>query len=617
MYHLNGQSLKIEYDPAALHLTVRQRHECWSWGAVPFIRLSGGEVLSFRNAVCQAEDYQTGVTSGVRARYSGFRDDPVLAGPLVAHTLVAIDSTDDTVRFEIRIENDEEGEIDSLAWPAAMAFDAERDCGTTVLPYMQGALIPARYDQAIINVGGGTIFERSAYMPFFGQTRNGSGYLAIYDTPYDARYDVRHDAGGDTRVQPLFVPSLGRMREKRILLCIFSEGCDYNSFAKHYRRYVREKGQLVTLAEKIARNPSVARLIGTPIIHEAIAVHISEQSDYFKPGDPAHNDHFTPFRTRANQLRALKARGVEKAYLHLDGWGRHGYDNLHPDPFPPHEAAGGLAGMRELADACHELGYIFGIHDQYRDYYEDAPTFNPDNALTNADGSHPFCSVWYGGPHSWLCQMLAPEYVRRNYAEFRRLGIKIEGAYLDVFSVVFLDECFSQDHPMTRRECVEKRRECFEILTSQGIIPSSEETIDCIVPAIALCHHAPYYTDPLGSETADAYGIPIPLFNLVYHDCIVIPWSSWTTRKGGWGIPGRDLGFLHAVLNGGTVYIGLDADDAYLLQCREALALHRRVAQQEMVRHEFLGGGYRCQRATFADGTSVEVNFDTDEYQIR
>ena len=123
-----------------------------------------------------------------------------------------------------------------------------------------------------------------------------------------------------------------------------------------------------------------------------------------------------------------------KGYTHFDGWGLHGYDNLHPSPFPPHEAAGGVEGMRRLSEAARDVGYIFGIHDQYRDFYYDGPDFSLDEAVTLADGSHPYCSVWYGGPHSFLCSARAVDYVRRNYDHFDRLGIKIEASYLDVFS---------------------------------------------------------------------------------------------------------------------------------------------------------------------------------------
>ena len=243
--------------------------------------------------------------------------------------------------------------------------------------------------------------------------------------------------------------------------------------------------------------------------------------------------------------------------------------------------------MKALSDTCRDLGYMFGIHDQYRDLYHDAPTYSPDNCVLKADGTRDTFSVWYGGAQSFLCARLAPDYVRRNYADFERLGIVIDGSYLDVFSVVELDECLSPDHEMSREQCAGFRRECLDYLTSKGIIVSSEETIDSILPSIALCHHSPYYTDPLGEPDADAAGIPVPLFNLVYHDAIVIPWFGLPGQLGGWGIPKGDSGCLHALLNGGTAYCPIEATKKDLSDIQVILDNHARVAKCEMLSHEF------------------------------
>ena len=54
----------------------------------------------------------------------------------------------------------------------------------------------------------------------------------------------------------------------------------------------------------------------------------------------------------------------------------------------------GLRGSRRLGedeiplDTMQRLGYLFGIHDQYRDYYKDAPSFDEDYAVRLTDGSH-------------------------------------------------------------------------------------------------------------------------------------------------------------------------------------------------------------------------------------
>jgi hypothetical protein len=600
----------IHFSPEDVFFAVNLPDGVWRWKTNPSIQLNDGKVLYFSDAKCKSAPSCTGVADGVVAEYSCFSDSQGECYPITVNTFTWVNTATLDVNFEMYVTGDSPGMIKSVSWPAGM--EGGSGSGSyTVLPRMQGTLIPAGTE---IRVPDGRIQERDGYMSFFGQVRGGSGYIAVYDTPYDAHY-----AFGDDAVTPRFIPSLGVMRYKRRMIYTFYgqyDQCDYNTFAKKYRSYIKYKGRLISLDQKMAANPAVARLIGTPIVHEGIAVHINEKSNYYQPDQPEKNDYFTAFDTRASQLRELSKRGVEKAYLHLDGWGRQGYDNMHPDVFPPHAAAGGAEGMKRLSDTCRELGFMFGIHDQYRDYYYDGDSFDMKNAVENLDGSHPYYSIWYGGPHSFLCAALAPYYVRRNYDEFEKLGITIEGSYLDVFSVVGHDECHSADHPMTREQCAAARRECLDILTAKGIIPSSEETIDSVVPSLALCHHAPYFTSNLGSSEAEPVGVPIPLFNLVYHDCIVIPWFGAKGKKGGWGIPGCDSAYLHALLNGGTIYYSINASKEDIEFGKTALNLHRRVATQEMISHEFVGEGYRRQRTVFADGTAVWVDFDSGEFGI-
>ena len=100
----------------------------------------------------------------------------------------------------------------------------------------------------------------------------------------------------------------------------FISDCDYVKIAKAYRKYIINKGKFLSLKEKIARNPNVAKLIGTPVIHTGIAVHISEKSSYYVPGDSEHNDHYVKFGDVGKNLAELKKKGLERAYLHLDGW---------------------------------------------------------------------------------------------------------------------------------------------------------------------------------------------------------------------------------------------------------------------------------------------------------
>ena len=609
-YQIQNEKLSLTYTPetASLTVTVKERDISWSWTGEAAVSLTDQTWLRLDRAHCESHAYTTGVATGVRATFTGFCDAEGKAYSFALGTDLSLDLTTGDVRAESWLEGDALGEVAAVVFPPRMRFDAEPGHGYTVLPRMQGALVPAGEP---IPPYHGIVFERHAYVPVFGQVKDDCGYTAIIDTPYDARYQLIGE-----EVMPYFVPSLGRMAYKRGVRYSFFARGDYNTMAKRYRSYLSERGELVTLKEKIARNPKAAYLIGTPIVHSCAAVHIHPASHFYDAEHPENNDRCFPFSENARLLRELKQKGADRAYLHLDGWGHHGYDNLHPDPFPIHEGAGGADGLRALKDTCHELGYFFGLHDQYRDYYYDAPSFSLDNAISDIHGNHPYHDYWFGGPHSFLCAKLAVDYVRRNYDEFDRLDIHPDGSYLDVFSVVELDECFNPAHPMTREECARARAHCLELLTDRGIIPSSEETTGCMMSALVLCHHAPFYTTNWEDPEALNVGIPIPFFSLIYHDCIVTPWYG-IKHKGAWGIACTDRGFYWALLTGGTIYYDVDASAEAIAYGKVALELHEKVALCELVSHELVDGHPRRRRSTFSDGTVVEADFDAETFAIR
>lgn len=614
-YEITFAGVTLSCEPETFRTAVSVNGMRREFTGIPFVRFKNGEETGFDKAACRSSAIETGTSRGVRAIYSDFAlpDGQKNAFGGLKIILDTEILTDGFLRVSVRTENEPEKGLTAIGLQP-LAFNAPKGTGYTVLPRMQGVLIPAESEDT--PCGGhyeGIVFERDAYMPTFGQVTDtkgfgaGWGYAAVFDTPFDAKYIFDHAPGGDTAVTPLFIASLGRIGYKRTMLYKFETACDLTRIAKIYRNYLRERGKLVTLREKIARNADVAFLLGTPIVHTDIAVHISPDSHYYKKDEPEKNDRYTPFEKRAEQLRALRDKGVERVYLHLDGWGKHGYDNLHPSPFPPHEASGGAEGMKALSDTCRALGYRFGIHDQYRDYYYDAPDFDMENAVLNEDGSHSYCDIWYGGKHTWLCSKLAPDYVRRNYDTFSELGIRIDGTYLDVFSVVFLDECFHPDHRATREDCAKARRECFELLNARGIITSSEEAVDCIVPSIALCHHAPYFLEHDGDDAKMA-GIPIPFFNLVWHDCLVIPWS---TDGDNWYLPPDYDALGLAYMNGGTAYLPVNATDEQIERLRGLLELHEIVGDRELIRHELINDDPKHRLSVF-DSSEGEITVEVD-----
>ncbi|MBR2950670.1 MAG: hypothetical protein IKC46_12550 [Lachnospiraceae bacterium] len=614
VFMAKGNKVTLTGDPTAHIYCVEIGGSVWRMNDKPYVQFADGKREEFPAPVSET-CYDTGTSQSIQAVYTGFANRNI-----TLRTRVELEQFSEDIFVTLLVEGEQKGEISYISFPAPFTFGAAYgDCGEltadnlprsyTVLPRMQGVLIPAGQPIDIKDgMADGQIFQRDGYMPMFGQVRENTGYLAVYDTPFDVRYELRGE-----KVAALWDTSLGYMTYPRRMLFRFMENCDYNEIAHAYRTYVEQKGLLVTLKEKIAQNPNVAKLIGCPVIHSDIAKMISKDSEYYRPDDPEHNDWYVPFETRALQLERLHEMGLTKAYTHFDGWGLHGYDNLHPDPFPPHQKAGGFEGMAKLADTCERLGYIFGIHDQYRDFYFDAPTFDIEKAVTAADGSHTEIAFWEGGKQTFLCSAFQPAYVRRNYRIFEQQGVKIQASYLDVFSIVELDECFHPEHPVTRQQCAANRRECLDYLDSKGIIVSSEEPMDCILPSMALCHHAPFYTTSFFDNMSHAVGIPIPLFELVYHDCIIVPWIGDKYSRGGFGIPDTDSGYAYACLYGDPAYLPIDAKKEQMDRIMEVCKVSERYVFQQMKKHEFVTSDLRTQRTTFEDGTWIEVNFDTEE----
>ncbi len=604
-WRVRTPALDLEIARRDLRMTIRSGAASWSFlpSSRDDIVLADGMLSLLDARQITAAPFMTGYSAGCVLAFEEFADRPGFAVrwtiSLIGREMVCDLAARDTSAALTRV-----------CWPKGIELGNTPD-EVTVIPRMQGMLVPGNWPQAIS--GEDLVNSRSFYLPWWGQIRAGHGVQTILETTADAggRYD--HPAGGPTRISPIWFASLGRWAYLRTIRYVFDEGATYVSMAKRFRRHVQERGEFVSLREKLARTPALDDVIGKPVVHLGALYHFVPEASLFNRDRIEANHALTTFDELAAALRGLKAKGIERAYVHLDGWGYYGYDNGHPDVMPVGQEQGGWEGLTRFADTCAELGYLFAVHDQYRDFYFNAVSFDNRLTVTRLDGTREEHSTWCGGPQTILSPRFAPEYVRRNHDLFAAHGVRVRGAYLDVFSVVPLEESAQAAHPVTRQECAEYRRACFDLLRARGYVVSSEEPADYLVRSLDLVHHAPYSTSPhIGGGAAT--GIPVPLFNLVYHDALLQPWDMG--EDGGWGIPTGDAGRLHCVLNAGLPYVGPGASAEDVARVQDAAALARRCGTLEMVSHEFLDGSWRRQRTVFGDGTVVQVDFDTKEYSV-
>jgi len=552
--------------------------------------------------------YNTGVGDGVVSEYSGFKDCNI-----TIHTYVWMEKQTKYLHFELTVENDEKSQLSNIKWPSPIESKPCKD-GYAVLPIMQGMLLPDSEPNEIHNFMTGRMLSRESSMPWWGQVSQKEGYIAIVETLWDAEYWYYHQYDSGTSVGISWLPSLGTMRYTRKMQLHFYEKCNYVSLCKDFRAYEKALGKLVTLKEKVIKNPLLENMIGTTVIYTpSVYWHCEPESDYYDKENPEKNDFIHSFSWIGQQLKEIKARGIDQAYVHIDGWGQAGYDNKHPDVLPPSPKSGGAEGFSQLLQDMRQMNYIPAVHDQYRDYYVRAESYDEQQAVLMTNGEIDRETMWPGGSQGVLCAMLAPAYVTRNYSKMEEMDILPDGAYLDVFSVIELDECDNPAHRMTRKECMEKRIECFEIIRSKGLIISSEESVSEYVSHLDLVNHGPYSYALMDYYKVEPFGIPVPLFNLVYHDCLLIPWC---VDDPVWGIGKDESGFLHGLLNGGLPSVSTTVSDKNIANANFLGRLHKEVGKSEMLSHSFLDTSGKNQQTIFGSGTKVTVDFDRNTYEI-
>lgn len=615
-------------------------HKGFSWisdGRRPYIiirkKVGGKYISTYRPIYSAAQKNFKYADKRIITRLSGY----IAFGKKLDFTLVltAEITGKDTVDFSVRAENESGYDIQAVYFPAP--FNSKRSGKESyhVDAMRQGFILPDGYKRNFISTLAYTNYLRKintgdCYMPVWGRVCDGHTFTAIVDTPYDACMFSSFGKRGSFVNSVHWTSSLGKLSYERKIKFIFHDRGDYNTVAKDYRKYLIDGGTFVSIDDKIRKNKNIEKLIGCPVLHHKIFSKINEKSKFYDKSG-TNEILYATFYERAEQLKKIKELGLEKLYIHTDGWGKNGYDNDHPYILPPCEAAGGWDGMRKFSEVARELGYIFALHDQYRDFYYSSPVFDMKKAVEKIDGTHPYCSIWDGGEHTFLCASQALDFVKKTYAELEDHGVDVQGAYLDVFSVMWGDECFNPSHKITREQSIAYRAECFDYLNEKGFIMSSEEPAMQLLNHLALVHHGPYSLRP--QVNGQAVGIPIPLGSLVFHDCIMVPWNWF----GNWGIPKGDDGDLYCALHAGMPYfnpfgtgvgkVGTDtrtADTELLdneslkkeIQRVKPLSnLQAKLYNKEMVKHEFLGS-YRRQKAIYSDGTTVIIDLDKNTYEI-
>jgi hypothetical protein len=226
------------------------------------------------------------------------------------------------------------------------------------------------------------------------------------------------------------------------------------------------------------------------------------------------------------------------------------------------------------------------------------------------------------------------------------------GRFIDVITAEGLYECYDPQHPLTRTAKREANTDLLRYVRSLGLVVGSEHGRWWAVPHVDYIEgmmSGGFASWPAGHlvrpktkdeefdnaavgrlpkwETYAKWGIGheyrIPLWELVFHDCIVSTWywgdssdflltaaPEVTPKKDAFNILYGTIPMMWAGRNGSWPA----SREVFLRTYRNTCKLHEAIATKEMLSHDFVTPDRAVQQTRFADGTRVIVNFGDKPY---
>jgi len=241
-------------------------------------------------------------------------------------------------------------------------------------------------------------------------------------------------------------------------------------------------------------------------------------------------------------------------------------------------------------------------------------------------------------PCGVLCDRQAPEYARQRVpAELKTHPYRCR--FIDTTTASPWRECYHPDHPMTRGDSRRWKMELLRVICEDmKLVTGSETGHDAAVPYVhyfeGMLSLGPYRVPEAGRNMRKIWDeVPervakfqvghkyrLPLWELVYHDCVVAQWywgdynnklpAIWDKRDLFnilYGTPPMFM-FTRQVFN--------QNKGRFAQSYKNVCPVARAVGYAEMTDHSFLTDDRNVQQTKFANGTTITVNFGDESYSL-
>ncbi|HUU20051.1 MAG TPA: glycoside hydrolase [Sedimentisphaerales bacterium] len=444
-------------------------------------------------------------------------------------------------------------------------------------------------------------------MPFWGVTDGRQGHMAIIETPDDASIRIQR-TDKKLCIAPEWDSQKGRFGYARRLRYVFFDKGGHVAICKWYRSYARKAGLLKTLEQKRKENPDVDLLIG------AVNVWCWEKNSLAI-------------------VREMKSLGIERIlWSHRE----------QPDVIKSMNEMDGVLTSRY--DIYQDLMDSQIVEQQLRRVHPDwTQAAWPKDIMLDKDGD------WRKGwrvkgkdgqmyPCGVLCDRQAPKYARQRVpAELKTHPYRCR--FIDTTTASPWRECYHPDHPMTRGDSRGWKMELLRVICEDmKLVTGSETGHDAAVPYVhyfeGMLSLGPYRIPDAGRNMREIWDeVPervakfqvghkyrLPLWELVYHDCVVAQWywgdynnklpAIWEKRDLFnilYGTPPMFM-FSRQVWN--------QYKERFVQSYKNVCPIARAVGYAEMTDHRFLTPDRNVQQTSFANGTTITVNFGDESYRL-
>ncbi len=503
---------------------------------------------------------------------------------------------------ELSIELSADGDLERrIAFPSPLITEPGM---TLILPVNEGISYPVD-DESLPAMNHYLYGGHGLCMGWYGVIDGEQGVMTIVDTPDDAGVRIPR-LDGRLTLAPEWHPQKGRFGYTRRLKYVLFDRGSYVAMCKRYRQQREQLGLVKTLAQKRRQNPDVDKLIG------AVNVWCWD-------------------RAAVDVCRELQQAGIKRIL-----WSNRG----QPETIQQMNEMGILTSRYDIyQDAMNPENFpkLRGIHGDW------TSSAWPHDLMIGANGD--WVRGWrvMGKDGNWypcgvLCDRQAVDYARKRIPEELKTH-PYQCRFIDTTTASPWRECYHPDHPMTRSESREWKMKLLQYISDDcGLVTGSETGHEASVPYVhyfeGMMSLGPYRIPDAGRRMGEVWDeVPervakfqtghfyrLPLWELVYHDCVVAQWY--------WGDYNNKLPRLwdrrdlwNALYGTPPMFMfkrrqWQEQKDRFAQSYQTATTVARATGYSEMLAHRWLTDDHSVQQTEFASGVTVTVNFGDQPHQL-